>query len=302
MALVSTYPGTPASEIGDRFYEISRQTDLYFEYSVNEKVALEVAAGAAASGLRAMCSMKHVGVNVAADTFMTLAYVGVKGGLVIVSGRRPVALFQPERAGQSLLRQDGGSAHAGAGRAQEAKEMTRAALPSRKSWTAGAPAHHHPHQPYPGRGDLGRTGFPAGPGPFCQGAFHQGHGAGGGPPGPRPAAGGQAQAAARAETSPFNQIRGKGNWGMVTSGVSSSYVEDALAELGLQGRVQVLKLGFTHPLPVNLILRVPGSPGAGAGGGGTGTFPGGRPQGHGPGPRSDPAYPGERPGPVLPPL
>ena len=57
VALVSTYPGTPASEIGDRCYEISRQTDLYFEYSVNEKVALEVAAGAAASGWRSLVAM-----------------------------------------------------------------------------------------------------------------------------------------------------------------------------------------------------------------------------------------------------
>ena len=50
VALVTTYPGTPASEIGDRCYEISRQTDLRFEYSTNEKVALEVAAGASGSG------------------------------------------------------------------------------------------------------------------------------------------------------------------------------------------------------------------------------------------------------------
>src|SRR5450759_124289 len=59
VALVTTYPGTPASEIGDRCYEISRQTDLRFEYSTNEKVALEVAAGAAACGWRVLCAMKH---------------------------------------------------------------------------------------------------------------------------------------------------------------------------------------------------------------------------------------------------
>ena len=95
VALVSTYPGTPASEIGDRCYEISRQTELYFEYSVNEKVALEVAAGAAASGWRSLCSMKHVGLNVAADTLMTLAYVGVKAGMVIVSADDP-SLFSSQ--------------------------------------------------------------------------------------------------------------------------------------------------------------------------------------------------------------
>ena len=95
VALVTTYPGTPASEIGDRSYEISRQSDLAFEYSVNEKVALEVAAGAAASGWRVLTAMKHVGLNVAADTLMTLAYVGVKGGMVIVSADDP-SLFSSQ--------------------------------------------------------------------------------------------------------------------------------------------------------------------------------------------------------------
>ena len=89
VSLAATYPGTPASEIGDRFYEISRQTDLIFEYSVNEKVALEVAAGASAAGWRTLASMKHVGLNVAADALITLGYVGVKGGLVIVTADDP---------------------------------------------------------------------------------------------------------------------------------------------------------------------------------------------------------------------
>jgi indolepyruvate ferredoxin oxidoreductase alpha subunit len=89
ISFATTYPGTPSSEIGDNFYRISQETDLYFEYSVNEKVALETAAAAAISGLRTLCSMKHVGLNVAADALMTLAYVGVKGGLVVVSADDP---------------------------------------------------------------------------------------------------------------------------------------------------------------------------------------------------------------------
>ncbi|MFP4389810.1 MAG: indolepyruvate ferredoxin oxidoreductase subunit alpha, partial [Desulfococcaceae bacterium] len=82
VAFASTYPGTPSSEISLNLFQISRETDLYFEYSTNEKVALEVAAAAATSGVRSMCIMKHVGVNVAADALMTLAYMGVKGGHV----------------------------------------------------------------------------------------------------------------------------------------------------------------------------------------------------------------------------
>jgi len=89
VSLATTYPGTPASEIGDRLYQIAHETGLYFEYSVNEKVALECAAGAAACGLRALCAMKHVGVNVAADMLITLAYVGVRGGLILVSADDP---------------------------------------------------------------------------------------------------------------------------------------------------------------------------------------------------------------------
>ena len=89
VAFASTYPGTPSSEISLNFFQIARESDLYFEYSTNEKVALEVAAAAANSGLRSMCIMKHVGVNVAADALMTLAYVGVRGGLVILTADDP---------------------------------------------------------------------------------------------------------------------------------------------------------------------------------------------------------------------
>ena len=58
---------------------------VYFEFSTNEKVAMEVAAAASASGLRALNFQKHVGLNVAADAFMTIAYQGVRGGMVMVS-------------------------------------------------------------------------------------------------------------------------------------------------------------------------------------------------------------------------
>jgi len=89
VAVATTYPGTPSSEISLNFFQISQESDLYFEYSTNEKVALEVAAAAANSGVRSMCVMKHVGMNVAADALMTLAYLGVKGGLVILTADDP---------------------------------------------------------------------------------------------------------------------------------------------------------------------------------------------------------------------
>lgn len=86
--LVSGYPGTPSTEILET---IAKENDgsIYVEWSVNEKVALEVAAGAAYAGARALVTMKQVGLNVASDPLMSLAYVGVKGGLVIVSADDP---------------------------------------------------------------------------------------------------------------------------------------------------------------------------------------------------------------------
>ena len=78
--VAAAYPGTPSTEMLE---VISTYPDLYAEWSVNEKVSLEVAIGAAYAGSRAFCCMKHVGMNVASDALMTLTLTGVIGGLVI---------------------------------------------------------------------------------------------------------------------------------------------------------------------------------------------------------------------------
>lgn len=80
------YPGTPSSEI---IAELSKYDNVYTEWSPNEKVAVEVAHGASLAGGRAMACMKHVGLNVASDPFMTISYTGVNGGLVIVVADDP---------------------------------------------------------------------------------------------------------------------------------------------------------------------------------------------------------------------
>ena len=82
----SAYPGTPSSEI---MAELSGYREIYTEWAPNEKVAVEVAHGASLAGGRAIACMKHVGLNVAADPFMTIAYTGVKGGFVIVVADDP---------------------------------------------------------------------------------------------------------------------------------------------------------------------------------------------------------------------
>ena len=87
--LVSGYPGTPSSEIIEYVAKYRKQTGTYVEWSVNEKAAVEVAAGASYAGARTLVTMKQVGLNVAGDPVMCLAYVGVKGGMVIVSADDP---------------------------------------------------------------------------------------------------------------------------------------------------------------------------------------------------------------------
>ncbi len=86
--LAAGYPGTPSSEIIETLSKYPHE-GLHLEWSVNEKAAMEVAAAAAYSGARALVTMKQVGLNVASDPLMSLAYVGVKGGMVIVSADDP---------------------------------------------------------------------------------------------------------------------------------------------------------------------------------------------------------------------
>jgi len=81
--VAASYPGTPATEILETIAEVAKDFGIYAEWSINEIVAAEVAAGASMTGVRSIVSMKHVGLNVAADAVMTLAYTGVEGGMVI---------------------------------------------------------------------------------------------------------------------------------------------------------------------------------------------------------------------------
>ncbi|MCI9589840.1 MAG: indolepyruvate ferredoxin oxidoreductase subunit alpha [Lachnospiraceae bacterium] len=82
----AAYPGTPSTEISEN---LAKYSEVYAEWSPNEKVAAEVAIGASISGVRALASMKHVGLNVAADPLYTAAYTGVGGGLVLIVADDP---------------------------------------------------------------------------------------------------------------------------------------------------------------------------------------------------------------------
>ena len=82
----SAYPGTPSTEMSESLVQYA---EIYAEWAPNEKVATEVAIGASIAGVRSMCCMKHVGVNVAADPLYTAAYAGVRGGMVVIAADDP---------------------------------------------------------------------------------------------------------------------------------------------------------------------------------------------------------------------
>ncbi len=88
VAVAAAYPGTPSTEILESLATYP-EADLHAQWSTNEKVALDVAIGASFAGSRAFAAMKHVGLNVAADAFMSQAYIGANGGLVLAVADDP---------------------------------------------------------------------------------------------------------------------------------------------------------------------------------------------------------------------
>lgn len=124
--VAAAYPGTPSSEILKEVAD--NYPEIYAEWSPNEMVAVQVAAGAALAGARAMASMKHVGMNVASDALMTLAYTGIKGGLMIVVADDPnVHSSQNEQDSRNWAR-FGKVPMLEPGDAQECYEFTKAAF------------------------------------------------------------------------------------------------------------------------------------------------------------------------------
>ena len=91
VSVATGYPGTPSSEIIDTLLEIAGDFGIYVEWSVNEKVALEIALAASFCWARSLCAMKHVGLNVAHDALVNACYIGARGGFVVVSADDPGA-------------------------------------------------------------------------------------------------------------------------------------------------------------------------------------------------------------------
>jgi indolepyruvate ferredoxin oxidoreductase alpha subunit len=256
LAFATCYPGTPSSEIPEQFFQISQESDLYFEYSINEKVAIEVGAGAAVSGLRTIVTMKHVGVNVGADPLMTLAYTGVKGGMVLVSADDPSMFSSQNEQDNRYYARMSSLPLLEPTNTQEMKDWTSAAFDL--SEKLGLPVIlrtttrlSHIRGPVKLGKMIPRTTKTI----FTKNPFHWVT---------LPAVSRRLHkelvekyrlAVEEAEKSNFNQIIGEGNWGIVTNGVSFNYVKDALSDLGIEDKIRVLKLGFSYPLPEELCIR-----------------------------------------------
>jgi len=257
VAVATTYPGTPASEIADSFSAIAREATrankdpgFYFEYATNEKVALEVAAAASFCGLRAITCMKHVGLNVASDTFMTYMYVGCRGGHLIVSADDPSCHSSQNEQDNRYYALFGSAPMLEPTTPEEAKEMARVGfdiseklkLPllfrtttrlshSRGAVTLGAITKAK-RKGYFTKDPMLVTV------PSTARAMHP------------VLLQKLAEAEKISEKSPFNEIITVGrpkDIGIVTSGVSYTYAKEMAEVLGLN--VRILKLGMTHPIP-----------------------------------------------------
>lgn len=254
VAVAATYPGTPSSEISLNLFQVSHESDLYFEYSTNEKVALEITAASANCGVRSMCIMKHVGLNVAADALMTLAYVGVKGALVILVADDPFMFSSQNEQDSRYYARIAGLPLLEPSTVDEAREMTAFAF--ELSETLKVPVllrtttriNHST-----GIVTLGALRKPQTKGDFIKDPFNYVT---------IPAVSRKLhvrlldsldKAAMLAGESKYNMADGNGRWGIISNGVSHTYISDAVHALNIADKVKTLRIGFSHPMPAGMI-------------------------------------------------
>jgi indolepyruvate ferredoxin oxidoreductase alpha subunit len=250
--LATTYPGTPASEIGDTFSKIAKDVGMYFEYSVNEMVALEVVSAASACGLRSLTSMKHVGLNVASDTLMTIAYTGVVGGEVIVVADEPSCHSSQNEQDNRYYSKLANIPMLEPCNVNEAKEMCRTAFDISEKLelpiilrTTTRVNHMR------GVVTLGELIKGKGKKEFHKNPYRY-------VVVPNIARADHILLLERmkkaldvSENSKFNEItKGEGKIGIITSGVSYNYVKESAERLGI--KLPIMKLGLTHPFPTKL--------------------------------------------------
>jgi indolepyruvate ferredoxin oxidoreductase alpha subunit len=263
ISVAAGYPGTPSSEIIESLAAVGKERQVYVEWSVNEKVAMEVAAAGSFAGLRSLCVMKQNGVNVASDFLLHLAASGTRGGMVLVPCDDPGALSSIN---------EGESRHFARlveipllepGNFQEAKDMVKWAFALSEEIRNLVMVRSVTRLSHAS----GSIELDALPEPSSLARFHHG----GfvldpleGPVISAPVAYKHTQqqeklkqAVALFETSPFNTYTGPEapELLVITSSAANLYSKEAIALMGLSSRVGRLKLGTTWPLPPKLLKK-----------------------------------------------
>ena len=252
----TAYPGTPSTDIIENLAAVAQSRGLYVEWSINEKVALEVAAAASFSGMRAICAMKQNGLNVAADFLNVLNLLGVKGGLVLVTCDDPSAHSSNNEQDARYYARMADLPLLEPATFQEAKEMTRWAFRLSEETGSvcllrGVTRTSH------ARGNVILGPLP----PVDRGKVHFDKSR---PWHSQPV--GQKHShlhenLARLEevfsASPYNEYLGpkRPEVLIVTCGTGWLYSQEAVELLGLEGSVGILKVGTTWPLPARLVVE-----------------------------------------------
>jgi len=265
VSVAAGYPGTPSSEIIENLAQAAWKKNIYVEWSVNEKVALEVAAAASYAGLRSMAVMKQVGMNVASDFLLHLAQYGTRGGMVLISCEDPGALSSTNEGESRPYAKMMEFPLLEPGDFQEAKDMTSWAFRlsedlrtvvmvrsvTRLSHASGnVVLGELPERRAEARFKYHGSIMDTMEGPIINlpGTVHVLRSS-------------QQEKLKKAseifDDSPFNRYEGpeRADLLIITSSACTLYCKEAVRLLGLRDRVGILKLGTTWPLPRGLLER-----------------------------------------------
>jgi indolepyruvate ferredoxin oxidoreductase, alpha subunit len=253
----AAYPGTPSSEASETIIDLSKELGYYAEWSVNEKVAFEVAFGASTSGVRAMTAMKHVGLNVALDALNSANYMGAVGGLVVLVADDPGQWSSQNEQDSRFIAEQAYLPVLEPSSAQEAKDMTEHAFRLSEEFgqifmLRSVTRISHAR----GNVKLGPINKDKPEGEFktenrarfiCMPAYSKKN---------------RFIMIERlnrikeaADELPYNSAKkvGGAKYGIIACGISYSYALEALRWLGLEDQVSVLKIGTPHPLPEKMV-------------------------------------------------
>lgn len=260
ITLAASYPGTPSSEIGNTLARVAKELGFHFEWSANEKVALEVAYGASMLNQRVICPMKHVGVNVALDILNPITLRGVKGGLVVVSTDDPSQHSSRTEQDNRWLGPHNDVPIIEPSSPQEALELTKFGLELSEEVklpvllrTVTRLSHMRSDvvlgeiQKLDRKPEFDWDGFSYRVAGFEK-LFRR-----------HKERHGKIDAVQEIfETSKFNDLKLNGDekLGIIGVGFAHTYVKDALEGLGIEDDIAYLKLITIHPMPVKLVAKL----------------------------------------------